>query len=113
MTPFPNESVPASAPTPETLRAAALAARDARRQAEQERRLAEARAEFPKRTAEYLGGLSITPDMLDGDELVVGDLRFRLAPSGGLLALLPCSDAPGLCAHEFADLADLGELLGE
>lgn len=107
MDPLPSD-VP-TPPTTETLRDAALAAYAARRQAEHARRLAEARAELPKRAAEYLGGLVVTPELLDGEDLVVDGLRFRLAPSGALAVLLPCPE--GTCAYEFADLAGLGELL--
>jgi hypothetical protein len=98
-------------PTPQTLRAAALAAYAARQQAEREAVLDEAHAELPRRAAEYLGGLLVTPDMLDNDEFVADGLRFRLAPSGALLVLLPCADGSGLCSYEFADLAALGALL--
>jgi hypothetical protein len=99
-------------PTPETLRASALAAHAARQQAERAQRLAEAQAELPRRAAEYLG-LLVTPDMLDGDELVADGLRFRLAPSGALLVLLPCADGVGLCEYEVAGLAALGALLSD
>ena len=99
------------APTAETLRTAALAAFAERRQSQQARSLAEAHAELPGRAAENLGVLIVTPEMLDGEELVADGLRFRLAPSGALLVLLPCAAGVGLCEHEFADLAGLGAVL--
>ncbi|RIK45226.1 MAG: hypothetical protein DCC58_07110 [Chloroflexi bacterium] len=100
-------------PTRDTLRAAARAAYAAQLAAADAQRLADAQAELPRRAFEYLGGLLVSPDMLDGEELLVDTLRFRLAPSGGLLLLARCSGSDGLCWHEVASLADVGRVLGD
>ncbi len=106
-------TIATTTPDPTTLRTFALAAHQARQQDDLERRRAAALDELPRRATEYLGGLAVTPEMIDGEELVVDGLRFRLADSGALAVLLPCPDAAGLCPFELASLADLGALLSE